>query len=275
IEAHSGLSGLIAEETSVRKGDSIKSFDGMWVSSLCDSTMKGKPDIELVDMTSRIKTIDEILDVTTKPIILDGDTGGLPEHFEYNIKTIERIGVSAVIIEDKTGLKRNSLFGTEVAQTQDEPEHFAEKIRIGKKALISDDFMLIARIESLILERGMKDALMRAETYLSAGADAIMIHSRKKTPDEIFEFSDSFRRLFPESPLVVVPTTYSSVTEDELPSHGINIAIYANHLIRSAYPAMKKTAESILLNGRAKEASDAYCQPIKDILSILPNGKQA
>lgn len=275
IEAHSGLSGLIAEETSVRKGDSIKSFDGMWVSSLCDSTMKGKPDIELVDMTSRIKTIDEILDVTTKPIILDGDTGGLPEHFEYNIKTIERIGVSAVIIEDKTGLKRNSLFGTEVAQTQDEPEHFAEKIRIGKKALISDDFMLIARIESLILERGMKDALMRAETYLSAGADAIMIHSRKKTPDEIFEFSDSFRRLFPESPLVVVPTTYSSVTEDELASHGINIAIYANHLIRSAYPAMKKTAESILLNGRAKEASDAYCQPIKDILSILPNGKQA
>lgn len=271
IEAHSGLSGLIAEETVVRRGDELRSFDGMWISSLCDSTMKGKPDIELVDMTSRIRTIDEILDVTTKPVILDGDTGGLPEHFAYNVKTIERIGVSAVIIEDKTGLKRNSLFGNEVIQSQEIPERFAEKIRIGRRALMSDDFMIIARIESLILEKGMRDALDRAEIYLAAGADAIMIHSRKKDPSEVFEFAGEFRRLYPEVPLVVVPTTYCSVTEEELADHGINVAIYANHLIRSAYPSMRRTAESILMNGSSKEASEKYCESIKNILDILPN----
>lgn len=271
LEAHSGLSGLIVENTVVCKEDSLKSFDGMWISSLCDSTMKGKPDIELVDLTSRLGTIDEIMDVTTKPIILDGDTGGIPEHFAYNVKTLERIGVSAVIIEDKIGLKRNSLFGTEVAQTQDSIQNFSEKIKAGKKALNSHDFMIFARIESLILEKGMKDALLRAEKYAEAGADGIMIHSRRKSPDEVFEFLRSFRKISSDIPLVVIPTVYSSVTEEELAEHGANIVIYANHLIRSAYPAMLNTAKSILINSRAKEASEDFCISIKDVLEILPN----
>ncbi len=271
IEAHSGLSGLIAENTVVRVDEKLKSFDGMWVSSLCDSTMKGKPDIELVDFTSRISTIDEIMDVTTKPIILDGDTGGLIEHFVYNIKTIERIGVSAVIIEDKKGLKKNSLFGTDVSQQQDSIENFSAKISAGKRALISDDFMLIARIESLILEIGLEDALKRANAYVNAGADGIMIHSRKKEPDQVFEFAKEFKKEFPDVPLAVVPTTYCQVTEKELADHGINIVIYANHLIRSAYPAMLNSAKSILSNGSAVEASKKYCVSIKDILGILPN----
>lgn len=243
----------------------------MWVSSLCDSTMKGKPDIELVDMTSRIRTIDEIMDVTTKPIILDGDTGGLPEHFIYNIKTLERIGVSAVIIEDKIGLKKNSLFGTEVKQQQDSIENFEHKIALGKKALNTDDFMLIARIESLILEKGIKDALERAFAYVDAGADGIMIHSRQKTPDEIFSFAEKFKEKQPDIPITAVPTTYCKTTETELANHGISIVIYANHLIRSAYPAMRNTAESILKHGRAYEASESFCISIKNILEILPN----
>ena len=229
MEAHNGLSALIVENTQVQKDEKINSFDGMWVSSLTDSTAKGKPDIELVDMTSRINTINEIMEVTTKPIILDGDTGGLIEHFVFNIKTIERLGVSAIIIEDKIGLKKNSLFGTEVEQTQDSIEHFCEKLHAGKSALKTDEFMIIARIESLILKQGMEDALSRAKAYIKAGADGIMIHSREKQPDEIFEFCDKFREFAPEIPLVVVPTSYNQVYEEELSAKGVNIIIYANH----------------------------------------------
>ena len=269
LEAHSGLTGLIAENTVVVKEGKAFQFDGMWVSSLCDSTAKGKPDIELVDMSSRLRTIDDIMEVTTKPIILDGDTGGLIEHFVYNIKTLERMGVSAVIIEDKTGLKKNSLFGTEVAQTQDCIEHFCEKIAAGKRALKTKEFMLIARIESLILERGMADALKRAFAYVAAGADGIMIHSRKKSPEEIFEFCERFREKDPVTPIVVVPTSFNTVTEEEFAQRGINIVIYANQLTRSAFPAMQKAARTILENHRAKEADD-LCMPIKDILTLIP-----
>lgn len=269
LEAHSGITGLIAENTVVVKEGKAFQFDGMWVSSLCDSTAKGKPDIELVDMSSRLRTIDDIMEVTTKPIILDGDTGGLIEHFVYNIKTLERMGVSAVIIEDKTGLKKNSLFGTEVAQTQDCIEHFCEKIAAGKRALKTKDFMLIARIESLILERGMADALKRAFAYVAAGADGIMIHSRKKSPEEIFEFCERFREKDPVTPIVVVPTSFNTVTEEEFAQRGINIVIYANQLTRSAFPAMQKAARTILENHRAKEADD-LCMPIKDILTLIP-----
>ena len=269
LEAHSGITGLIAENTVVVKEGKAFQFDGMWVSSLCDSTAKGKPDIELVDMSSRLRTIDDIMEVTTKPIILDGDTGGLIEHFVYNIKTLERMGVSAVIIEDKTGLKKNSLFGTEVAQTQDCIEHFCEKIAAGKRALKTKEFMLIARIESLILERGMADALKRAFAYVAAGADGIMIHSRKKSPEEIFEFCERFREKDPVTPIVVVPTSFNTVTEEEFAQRGINIVIYANQLTRSAFPAMQKAARTILENHRAKEA-DALCMPIKDILTLIP-----
>ena len=269
LEAHSGITGLIAENTVVVKEGKAFQFDGMWVSSLCDSTAKGKPDIELVDMSSRLRTIDDIMEVTTKPIILDGDTGGLIEHFVYNIKTLERMGVSAVIIEDKTGLKKNSLFGTEVAQTQDCIEHFCEKIAAGKRALKTKEFMLIARIESLILERGMADALKRAFAYVAAGADGIMIHSRKKSPEEIFEFCERFREKDPVTPIVVVPTSFNTVTEEEFAQRGINIVIYANQLTRSAFPAMQKAARPILENHRAKEADD-LCMPIKDILTLIP-----
>ena len=269
MEAHSGLTGLIVEKTVV-DGDNgrLDQFDGMWVSSLCDSTDKGKPDIELVDMTSRLRTIDDIMEVTTKPIILDGDTGGLTEHFVYNVRTLERMGVSAVIIEDKTGLKKNSLFGTEVAQTQDTIESFSEKIAAGKKAQLSDDFMIIARIESLILEQGMDDALTRAKAFVEAGADGIMIHSRKKDPDEIFEFCDRFRKNDAKTPIVVVPTSFNQVTEDELAKHGVNIVIYANQLMRAAFPVMKQTAEEILKAHRAKEV-DSKLMPFKDIISLI------
>lgn len=268
IEAHSGLTGLIAEKTVVENGGKLDQFDAMWVSSLCDSTAKGKPDIELVDMTSRFRTIDDIMEVTTKPIIFDGDTGGLTEHFVYTVRTLERMGVSAIIIEDKTGLKKNSLFGTEVEQTQDTIENFCSKIEAGKKVQLTDDFMIIARIESLILEQGMEDALTRAFAYVKAGADGIMIHSRRKEPDEILEFCDKFREKDKKTPIVIVPSSFNSVTEDELASHGANIVIYANQLTRSAFPAMQQTAIDILKYHRAKEVDDRLL-PIKDIITLI------
>lgn len=270
MEAHNGLSALVVENAKVTKGEKINTFDAIWISSLTDSTAKGKPDIELVDMTSRVSTINEIMEVSTKPIILDGDTGGLLEHFVFNIKTIERMGVSAIIIEDKMGLKKNSLFGTDVEQTQDSIENFCEKIRAGKKALLTNEFMIIARIESLILKQGMDDAIERAKAYIDAGADGIMIHSRESEPDEIFEFCELFREFAPEVPLVVVPTSFNQVYEEEFARRGVNIVIYANHLIRSAYPAMMDTANLILENERCKEADDK-CLSIKEILTLIPD----
>ena len=268
IEVHSGLTGLIAEKTVVEHGGEFDQFDAMWISSLCDSTAKGKPDIELVDMTSRFRTIDDVMEVTTKPIIFDGDTGGLAEHFVYTVRSLERMGVSAIIIEDKIGLKKNSLFGTDVFQTQDSIVHFCEKIRAGKKVQLTDDFMIIARIESLILEQGMEDAINRAKAYVSAGADGVMIHSRKKEPTEIFKFCGEFRKFDQKTPLVVVPTSFNSVTENDLAEHGVNIVIYANQLTRSAFPAMEHTAKSILKYHRAKEA-DSNLMPINDIISLI------
>ena len=269
MEAHSGLTGLIVEKT-VIEGDNGKldQFDAMWISSLCDSTAKGKPDIELVDMTSRFRTIEDITEVTTKPIIFDGDTGGLTEHFVYTVRSLERLGVSAVIIEDKTGLKKNSLFGTEVEQTQDSIKNFSAKIAAGKKAQLTDDFMIIARIESLILERGMEDALERARAFVAAGADGIMIHSRKKDPTEIVEFCDKFRAENKTTPIVVVPSSFNTITEAELAEHGVNIVIYANQLTRSAFPSMQQTAMDILKYHRAKEVDDRL-MPIKQIITLI------
>lgn len=271
LEAHNGLTGLIVEKAKVEKDGYIKEFDGMWVSSLCDSTAKGKPDIELVDLTSRLNTINDILEVTTKPIILDGDTGGKVEHFVYTVKTLERLGISAIIIEDKTGLKKNSLFGTAVKQTQETIENFCEKIRKGREARVTADFMIIARIESLIAKAGMEDALKRAKAYIDAGADAIMIHSKEKDGKEIKEFCREYNKLGKRMPLVVVPTSYNFMTEEELAKIGVNVVIYANHLIRSAYPAMMNTAKSILEHGRSLEASE-NCMPIKEILTLIPGG---
>lgn len=268
LEVHSGLTGLIAEKTVVENDGEFDQFDAMWISSLCDSTAKGKPDIELIDMTSRCRTIDDVMEVTTKPIIFDGDTGGLTEHFVYLVRTLERMGVSAIIIEDKTGLKKNSLFGTEVEQTQDSIDNFSAKISAGKKAQLTDDFMIIARIESLILEKGMEDALTRARAFRAAGADGIMIHSRKKEPTEILEFCDKFRVEDSTTPIVVVPSSYNTITEAELAEHGANIVIYANQLTRSAFPAMEQTAKDILRYHRAKEVDDRLMS-IKEILTLI------
>jgi phosphoenolpyruvate phosphomutase len=272
LEAHNGLTGLIVENTQIKKNGTIREFDGMWLSSLTDSTAKGKPDIGCVDLTSRMNTLKDILEVTTKPIIYDGDSGGLAEHFEFMVRTLEREGVSAVIIEDKIGLKKNSLFGTDVEQTQDTIENFSQKISRGKQAQVTDDFMIIARIESLILKTGMENALKRAKSYINAGADGIMIHSKEKNPDEIFEFCGKYHQFEQKVPLVVVPSTYDSITETELKNAGIRIVIYANQLLRSAYPAMVKTAETILENQRAMECSK-LCMPINEILTLIPGGK--
>lgn len=275
IDTSNGLTGLIAENVKIvdEKKMMVKEFDAMWVSSLCDSTFKGKPDIELVDLTSRLNTINEIMEVTTKPIILDGDTGGKIEHFVFNVKTLERLGVSAIIIEDKTGLKKNSLFGTEVKQTLDDPHHFAEKIRAGKQAQVTRDFMIIARLESLIAGSTVDDAMERAKIYVEAGVDGIMIHSKEKDGKDIFEFMRRFREFSKDIPLVLVPTTYNEYTEEELHAGGANIIIHANHLLRSAYPAMVNTAKSILENGRSKEASEEFCMPVKQVLELIPGGK--
>ena len=269
MEAHDGLTGLIVENTIVYQDGGARQYDAMWISSLCDSTAKGKPDIELVDMTSRFRTIEDIMEVTTKPIIFDGDTGGKTEHFVYTVRSLERLGVSMVIIEDKTGLKKNSLFGTEVEQTQDSIENFCEKIRAGKKAQKTRDFMICARIESLILERGMEDALNRAFAFAEAGADAIMIHSRKKDPSEIFEFISRFREKDPTTPIVLVPTSFNSVKEEEWKERGANIIIYANQLMRAQVPAIQQAARMILENHRAEEC-DSILMPFKDIIRLIP-----
>lgn len=269
IEAHSPISALIGEHEKVEVDGQNRQFDGFWSSSLTDSTEMGKPDIEALDITSRLDNINNIFEVTNKPLIMDFDTGGKPEHFAFAVKSIERLGISAVIIEDKTGLKKNSLFGNDVPQTQDSIEDFCHKIQSGVSSRRSRDFLIIARIESLILDAGMNDALERARAYISAGADAIMIHSRQKDPDEIFEFADSFRQEFADVPLVCVPTSYNHVYEHELEDHGFNVVIYANHLMRASYPAMKSVANQILANSRSLEA-DNHIISIKEILKLIP-----
>lgn len=272
IEAHSGLTGLIVENTKIELNGEIREFDGMWASSLTDSTTKGKPDIEAVDITQRTENINDLVEVTTKPIIFDGDTGGKIEHFVFTVRTLERLGVSAVIIEDKVGLKKNSLFGTQVPQEQDSIEGFCEKIKAGKRAQVGNDFMIIARIESLILKQGIDDALERAKAYIKAGVDAIMIHSKEKSPDEIFAFCDEYKKFDRRVPLVAVPSSYDTVYEDELAEAGVNVVIYANQLLRSAYPAMLDTAKKILTHKRSYEARE-HLMGIKDILTLIPGGK--
>lgn len=271
-EAHNGLSGLIVENTHVMEGGKKLEFDGIWISSLTQNTAKAKPDIGYLDTTTRMEVLNDILDVTTKPVIYDGDNGGPIEHFVFTVHTLERLGVSAVIIEDKVGLKKNSLFGTEVFQEQDRMEDFSAKIKAGKAACVTDDFMIIARIESLILEQGMEDALARAQAYLNAGADGIMIHSRRKSFDEVKEFCSKYNELPNRKPLVVVPSSYSHVTEAELAENGVNVVIYANQLLRAAYPAMVNAAQSILSNHRASEADEALCLGIKEVLTLIPGG---
>ena len=272
MEVHSGLTGLIVENVYLNGNVGVREFDAMWGSSLTDSTSKGKPDIEAVDVTSRIGTLNEVLEVTTKPIVYDADTGGKPEHFVFTVKTLERLGISAAIIEDKNGLKKNSLFGTDVVQTQESIDAFCHKIQVGRNARATDDFMVIARIESLILNKGLEDALTRARAYLDAGADGIMIHSKRKDPEEIFAFCSEYNKIPQRKPLVVVPSSYNTVKESTLIDQGVNIVIYGNQLIRSAYPAMVNTARTILEHGRSAEADDQMMS-IKEILELIPGGK--
>lgn len=272
MEAHSGLTGLIIENTKVEKDDGLHEFDGMWSSSLTDSTDKGKPDIEAVDLTTRMQSLTDILECTTKPIIYDGDTGGIPEHFVFTVRTLERNGVSAVIIEDKKGLKKNSLFGTEAKQVLATEEEFCEKISAGKRAQVTKDFMIIARIEEIIAGYGVSEALKKAFAAVKAGADGIMIHSKEKSGMDIKEFCQKFRETYKNIPLVLVPTTYNQFTEKELASWGANIVIYANHMLRAAYPAMVKCAKTILENERSLETND-MCMPIKQILELIPGTK--
>lgn len=274
MESHCGLTGLIIEHTKVEVGTEIREYDGMWASSLTDSTSKGKPDIEAVDLTTRLHDLSDSLEVTTKPVIYDGDTGGKTEHFVFTVRTLERLGVSAVIIEDKVGLKQNSLFGTDAIQTQDSIEGFCSKIQAGKEVQITNDFMIIARCESLIAGKPVEDALDRCHAYVAAGADGIMIHSKNKDGMDIKEFCQRFREVDNHTPIVAVPTTYGQFTEAELAEWGINIVIYANHMLRSAYPAMVKCAERILETTRCQEASDEYCMPIKQILNLIPGTKK-
>jgi phosphoenolpyruvate phosphomutase len=272
MEAHSGLSGLIIENLEIEMEDGLRSFDGMWSSSLTDSTSKGKPDIEAVDLTTRLQSLTDILECTTKPIIFDGDTGGISEHFVFTVRTLERNGISAVIIEDKVGLKKNSLFGTDVRQELARIPDFCEKISAGKKAQVTQDFMIIARLESLIAGFSVDDALERGRAYVKAGADGVMIHSKEKSGEDIKLFCKKFREEFADTPVVLVPTTYNQFTENEFKDWGANIIIYANHMLRSSYPAMLGTAKLILQNGRSLEA-DKLCMPIKEILELIPGGK--
>lgn len=274
LESHNGLTGLIAEHTSVEVNGHHREFDGMWASSLTDSTSKGKPDIEAVDLTTRLHDLNDTLEVTTKPVIYDGDTGGKLEHFVFTVRTLERLGISAVIIEDKVGLKQNSLFGTDAIQTQDTIEGFCNKIKAGKEAQITRDFMIISRCESLIAGKPVEDALERCHAYVAAGADGVMIHSKNKSGEDIKEFCQRFREKDPHTPIVAVPTTYNQFTEEELAEWGINIVIYANHMLRAAYPAMVKCAERILETSRSLEASDEFCMPIKQILNLIPGTKK-
>lgn len=274
MESHCGLTGLIIEHTKVEVGNEVREFDGMWASSLTDSTSKGKPDIEAVDLTTRLHDLNDTLEVTTKPVIYDGDTGGKLEHFVFTVRTLERLGISAVIIEDKVGLKQNSLFGTDAIQTQDTIEGFCNKIKAGKEAQITRDFMIISRCESLIADKPVEDALERCHAYVAAGADGVMIHSKNKSGDDIKEFCQRFREKDPHTPIVAVPTTYNQFTEEELAEWGINVVIYANHMLRAAYPAMVKCAETILETSRSLEASEKYCMPIKQILNLIPGTKK-
>jgi phosphoenolpyruvate phosphomutase len=272
LETHSPLSAIIAEKVFHSNKNKKKiEFDGFWSSSLTDSTLRGKPDIEVLDLNQRLSNINDIFDVTTKPLIIDIDTGGKVEHFEINIKTIDRMGISAVIMEDKKGLKKNSLFGNKVKQEQEDIKIFSNKISVGKKSL-SSNLMIIARIESLILNKPISDALNRAKSYIDSGADGIMIHSKDKNPKKIFEFANKFRKTHAKIPLVVVPSSFNNVKESQLIDHEFNIVIYANHMLRASYPAMKRTAENILKYGRSFEI-DKSLLSIKDILELIPGTK--
>ena len=268
LEAHNALTGLIVENTKILKKNLYEEFDGMWSSSLTDSLSRGKPDNQTVDYSTRINGLNEILDVTKKPVIFDGDNGGRLEHLPFLVRTLERLGVSSLIIEDKKGLKKNSLFKKQSKSDQDSIKNFSKKIKTAKNSTISKDFLIIARVESFILNKGLKDALKRAEAYSKSGADAILIHSKEKNAKEIIDFSKKFKKSKYFIPMVAVPSTYSKTYEKNLYKNGFKIVIYANQLMRAAYPAMKRTAEIILKSGRAFE-SEKNIAGINQVINLI------
>ena len=268
IESHSALSGLIIEKLNFYKGGTFYEFDGFWSSSLTDSTLRGKPDNQAVDYSTRIQGLNDIFEVTTKPLIFDADNGGRVEHVPYLVKSLERVGVSAIVLEDKVGFKKNSLFEDQQETKQDTIQGFCKKIKIAKKSMVTDDLMIVARIESFILKKGLNDALKRAEAYSSSGADAILIHSKEKTPNEIFKFAKKFKKSKFTKPMICVPSTYSKTKEEDLIKNGFKVVIYANHLLRASYPAMLKTAKTILTKQRGLEV-DKSITPIKDIIKLI------
>ena len=272
IEVHSPMSAMIIDNLKINNERGSNFFDGFWSSSLSDSTLFGRPDIESLDIASRLNMINNIFHATTKPLVMDIDTGGLLEHLEINIKTIEQAGVSAVVIEDKKGLKKNSLFGNEVIQHQEDVKVFQEKIKLINTIKVNDNFLCIARIESLILDKGLEDALHRASSYVDAGADMVLIHSRKKTPDEVFLFANEFKRDHPNIPLACIPTSFYTVTEGLLQDKGFNLSIYANHLIRASYKHMEKIAKSILTY-QTSQYIEEDIESVKDILNLIPGTK--
>jgi len=268
LESHSPLSGLIAENTKIEKGKNILQFDAMWSSSLTDSSVKGKPDNQSLDFSSRFSDLGDLLDATTKPLIFDADNGGRLEHLPFTIRTLERLGVSAIMIEDKIGLKKNSLFKDQSGAKQDTIRDFCKKIALIKKIRNSKDFLIGARIESFILGKGLNDGLKRAKAYSQAGADLILIHSKEKNPKEIFSFSKIFKKTKWSKPLVSVPSTYSKTTEKKLIQNGFKIVIYANHMLRAAYPAMQNAAKSILKNQRSFELENKISS-VSEVINLI------
>jgi phosphoenolpyruvate mutase len=270
LESHNSLTGLIIENLTVNRKNKNKEFDGMWSSSLTDSATKGKPDNSSVDFSTRLTSLNNMMEVTSKLLVFDADNGGQLEHLPFLIRSLERCGASAVIMEDKVGVKKNSLFKNQTDTKQDKPVLFAKKIKQVCKTRKNKDFMMIARIESFIVGKGLKDALKRAVIYSKAGADAILIHSKEKTPAEIFSFAREFKKSKNFIPLVSVPSTYSKVYEKDLIKNGFKLVIYANQLLRAAYPAMQLTAKKILENNRAFEVEKKII-PIKEIINLIKN----
>ncbi len=268
LESHSALTGLIVENLKIEKGDKIETFDAMWSSSLTDSTLRGKPDNQSVDYSTRISGLNEIMDVTTKPVIFDGDNGGRVEHIKFLVRSLERAGVSALVLEDKSGLKKNSLYKNQSGVRQESIKKFCKKLSVASSSKISDDFYVIARIESFILGKNLNDAINRAESYVKSGADAILIHSKEKEPKEIFDFSKKFLKSKYYRPIVAVPSTYSKTFEKDLIKNGVKIVIYANHLLRSSYPSMVNTAKSILKDQRTFKI-EKNLTPINQILDLI------
>lgn len=225
LEAHSGLSALMVERST---------YNGIWISSLTHAASKGLPDNELVPLKERVDLVEEIRRIATKPIIVDIDTGGDIDHLPYLIKWFSKAGATAVIMEDKKFPKQNSFI--EEGQHLEDVDVFASKIRIAKKHC--GDMKVYARLESMIAKKSKYDALLRAEAYIDAGADGIMVHSKQKVDSsEVMEVGNELRKRHPSLTLIAVPTTYT------LPDiHPFDVVIHANHQLRASMHAMMAVA---------------------------------